>query len=45
MTGSEDVFMECPYCQKEILKSASERALMEWLDYHINLQKCMGDKL
>jgi hypothetical protein len=41
MADDEDVFMVCPYCKAVALQSLSDRALMEWMDYHINLRRCL----
>lgn len=41
MSKYEDVYMKCPFCGREILKSATVKAIKKWVQFHITERGCM----
>lgn len=35
MSDYEDVYMQCPFCGEQIMKSATDAEIAKWLDAHI----------
>lgn len=40
MSNYEDVYMQCPFCGRQIMKSATDAEIEKWIKFHITEKSC-----